>query len=190
MHEDLLIIWLCWLFFIFSFFLYEDKQVNKPICLFLLLFISLSPYQLTYGMIEHSAVLIGLCLLFVYLLTYIPLRFRDMIYICVCAGGYVGLSLIELVAPVWFILPSYLIHAIILYIVIYLLVEEVKRAWVVCFLSLCIGQVIYTLILYMYHMAYVIDGEILCIMLFYTMIMYGQQWIKRLYANRKKWRFE
>lgn len=185
MNETFIIIWMCWLsFFVEYFFRLGKKQ--RIHCIFLLLLISLLPFQVNWQHMDFSAVYFVILLYIAYLFTYISLRFRDMIYICICCIGFVGLRFMEVVMPIWFILPSYVIHAIILYVAVHLVVSHTYRQFTICMTALLMGQVIYAVIVQSYNMSFIMDDDILLILLGYVFIGYVHQFILSIFIYRKQ----
>lgn len=186
MNEALLIVWFSWLLFVCILFFQEKTVQQKLSCLFVLFAISLVPYRITMNEFDFSLLYLCIVIWLIYLFTYVSLRFRDMIYICICILGFVGLRLIEIVAPIWFILPSFVIHAIILYVVIRLFVKDVPRQWTIFLSSLFFGQMIFTFIIQSYHMSFVVDNEIFFVLFVYIGLYYIHRFFLSIYIYRRK----
>lgn len=142
------------------FFFGKKSRGQRIFLYFQLLMLATFPYFLTVGSYVIP-VSFGLCLLLaILLLAVVSLSFRDIIYLWLFVIGFVGLRLAYVIAPIWFIIPSFIIHAIILYIAVILLIDNPMKQFTVTVCCYVIGQIVYTVLIGIYDLSFVMDMEI------------------------------
>lgn len=149
MDEQTLLYWLCWLTMIIFYF-FPKKPVKWLLlgnCFVILL---TNKYMLLFNQIPlHLASLV----LFVGLSLYViklGIRGKQFILIILLSFLYLALMLWEIVAPIWFVLHSYLLVPLIIMLITYSFYRKLSQLYLVGLLSIVLGQFMFELLLYSY----------------------------------------
>lgn len=169
--DDLLLYWAGWLFVVVIVFFMNKSLWQRVLLLFHLGLIGTYPFTLTlWGYVIPLSFLL-LCCFVLCLLIFISLSVGDFVYLWLITFGFVGLRLAFLIAPIWFILPSFVIHAIILYIALILLIHKWERHLTVTFCAYVLGQIVYTILVGMYRLTFVMDMEVFYMLYCYFILI-------------------
>lgn len=168
--DDIILYWFGWMVVIVVYF-FKKKSSGQRVFLYVqLLLLATFPYFVTAGSYVIP-VSFGVCVVFAfYLLSVVSLSFRDVIYLWLFVVGFVGLRLAYVIAPIWFIIPSFIIHAIILYIAVILLIDLPLKQFAIMVCCYVIGQIVYTVLIGMYRLTFVMDMEIVYMLYVYYCI--------------------
>ena len=179
MYEQFLYYWLLWIIFIIvTFFIHQSKQ-RSYILFWLLVIIISSPYQITVQTMQVSIVFFVMFFGSIVLFSFKSISFYRLFGTFTVMICYISLLLWEIITPVWFFMPSYFIITFIIVLLVHLLFHTLYEQVTVSLLGLALGQLMYELIVFSYHLNDEIGSEQFIIqvsfILLFQMLIYAFQ---------------
>lgn len=150
MHDLFLFYYTCWLLVLIIYFFMTRTVSRSLLLVWTFVMIAVSPYTFSFLDVQIYITYLFLFVGTIILARVSSLSIYEYIVSFVCMICYVGILVWEIIAPIWFFLPTPVILApFIVLILIYFIRRSTKR-FVICFMGLTFGQLLYNIILIHY----------------------------------------
>lgn len=151
MVEQFMYFWLLWLLVIVVFFFINNDSLQRGSLVTILLIIACTDIAmaLDYFIIHMNVLFVIIYGLFFYARTRRP--FFTALYTFICALFYCGIRLWEKTTPVLFVIPSFFFIPFCIIILLHFLCTSLSERLAVTFVSVTLGYMMYTFILFSYN---------------------------------------
>lgn len=150
MNELFLFYYLCWLLYIVVYFFAPVKRTRNLLLIVILLYICLSPLNITIGLFVISSSFMMLLISTIILFGLSIVRTYELFIIFISMLTYTSLLIWEKMAPVFFFMPATIMVASLIVFLVCILIKSFALRFIVIVSSLTLGQLMYELLLYIY----------------------------------------
>lgn len=158
MYDLFLFYYTCWLLTIIIYFFMEKSTLRNFYMIWLLMIITASPYLISFASVQISMAYVVLLIGTLFLFGLKSLQLYEYIVAFICMVGYAAILIWEIIAPVWFFMPRTVILALLIVSTLLLCIRVPNRRMIVSVIGLTFGQLLYELILMVYHLHDVIGA--------------------------------
>lgn len=136
----------------------EKSTLRNFYMIWLLMIITASPYLISFASVQISMAYVVLLIGTLFLFGLKSLQLYEYIVAFICMVGYAAILIWEIIAPVWFFMPRTVILALLIVSTLLLCIRMPNRRMIVSVIGLTFGQLLYELILMVYHLHDVIGA--------------------------------